>query len=368
MATVTDFLVTVLKMQGGPQYAATMQQASGATQALAAAQAKSADAVKELAGAFGLALTGAAGIAAGIGLIKKSVSAFGESEQSIFRSTIVLRNLGNSYPVEKAQEFASALQATTAADDEALVGVQAMLKSFGVMDNQIPGLTKTILDTSEALGIDLNEATRAVALGSLGYTRGLRQLRIQMADTGNQAKNLEIEQKKLDALYGGAAAARINTYQGAIDRLGKAFDNVFETAGDGANVLVTAINKLATALNSLSENKILSRALVGAGVGAGVGFGVGALGATPFSAGAGLLGGSLIGGLVGALLGLLPGHKNAAAQIGTGKSRAATEDTLQKVADNTAQLNPLIRQVIGGTGEVARGALSFRDMRMAWGA
>lgn len=368
MATVTDSLITLIKMQGAPQYSQQMQLAAGATDALATAEKKAALSSGELAGAFGLMLTGAAGIAAGIGLIKKSVSAFGEAEQSIFRSTIVLRNLGNSYPIEKAQAFATALQATTAADDEALVGVIATLKSFGALDRQLEPLTKTVLDTSEALGIDLNEAARAVGLGAIGSTRGLRQLRIHMTDTGNAAKNLDIEQRKLDALYGGTAAARINTYRGAIDRLGKAFDNVFETAGDGANVLITAINKLSDALNALSQNKILSTALVGGGAGALIGGGLGLLGGTPFSAGAGALGGGLIGSLIGGLIGLLPGHKNAAEAIGGGKARAATEATLQKIADNTAQLSPFIRQVIGGTGEVARGAFTLRDARMAFGA
>jgi hypothetical protein len=367
VATVTDSLITLLQLKGGPQYAQQMKQAAGATGALATAQKESAGAGKELASAFGLALTGAAGIAAGIGLIKKSVAAFAESEQATFRSTILLRNLGNSYPIEKAQAFASALQATTAADDEAVVGVIASLKAFGAQDNQLEGLTKTILDTSEALGLGLAETTQAVGLGALGSTRGLRQLKITMTDTHNAAKNLAIEQKKLDALYGGAAAARIKTYQGAMDRLGKSFDNVFETAGDGANVLVTAINKLADALNALSQNKFLSTTLVGAGAGAAIGGGLGLLGATPFSVGAGALGGGLIGALIGGLFGLLPGHKNAAAAIGTGNARAATEATLQKIADNTAQLSPFIRQVIGGTGEVARRSFTFRDARMSFG-
>lgn len=345
-----------------------MQQAATATQGLAVAQLSTAAASKELLGAFGLALTSAAGIAAGIGLLKKSVQAFGEAEQAIFRSTIVLRNLGNTYPIEKAQAFAAALQATTSADDEAVVGVISLLKQFGAGDAQVEGLTKSILDLSAATGIDLKSATEIVGRAALGQTRGLKQLGIQMTDTGNRAKNLALIQEKINALFGGAAAAETNTFFGALKRLEQAFGNVLETAGEGISTLVPLINKLSDALNSLAQNKSLSTALIGAASGAAIGGSLGLLGGTPFSVGGGALGGGLIGGAIGALLGLLPGHKNAAEQVGTGKARLATESTLQKIADNTAQLSPFIRQVIGGTGEVARRSFTFRDARMAFGA
>ncbi len=366
MATITDSLVTLLQMRGGPQYAQQMQQAANATEQLSSAQQGAAKAVTAFAGAFGLALGSAGLIAGGVSLLKQTIDAFRQQETEIFRATVIFRNLGNSYPVEKAQAFASALQQTTAADDEALVGVQALLKSYGVADSQIQSTTKTVLDASEALGVDLTSAATAVARGMQGQTRALRLLRVQMQDTGNTARNLAVIQQKLNDLYGHAAAARINTLDGALTRLGQSWHNILETAGNISGV-VNGINALATAFNNLSKSQAGSGGLAGALIGGGIGAGAGGLFGGPAGILPGLLGGALLGGGVGGLLGHFSKTRNAAEQIGTGKGRLATEDTLREIANNTAQLNPLIRQVIGGTGEVARRSFSYRDARMAFG-
>jgi hypothetical protein len=118
-------------------------------------------------------------------------------------------------------------------------------------------------------------------------------------------------------------------------------------------VVIPAMNALNDTIQFLTKNTGVALALLGAFRGGVI------LKGGPVGAALGFLG--------GAALGFLPNQPNAAANIGTGKARLATEETLAKIERNTAQLTPLVQQVIGGPGTVARGAFTFRDARMAFG-
>jgi hypothetical protein len=355
MPTVSDTLLTILKLQGGPAYASQLGLAAKSVEGVAVAETAAAQGANVLKQGFN-SLGGSTALLLGeIGAVvlaaQQAVQTFAQDEAQIFRTTIVLRNLGNSLPIEKVQAFAAELQKTVAIDDEAVVSLVGMEKRFGVADNQIEATTKTIVDFSKATGIDLAQAGEVVGRAMLGQTRGLRALGIQMTDTGDKSKNLAIIQTKLNALFGGAGAAERNTVAGSFTALKESLSNLLSAIGDKLSVvIVPAINALTSALDLLVQHIPIVTAALGALIGARFG---------PI--------GALVGGLAGLGLGLLPGRANAAQAIGTGKEKLATEETLSRIEKNTAQLSPLIAQVIGGTGEVARRAVSFRDTRMAFG-
>lgn len=361
--TVTDTLETLLKLTGGPAYSRGMDDAAKRVEGLAQAEARqkqSSQAVSQGLRSAGLSALIAGGeIAAAIGIVKQSIDTFAADEQQIFRTTVVLRNLGNSYPIERAQAFGAALQKTVAIDDEAVVALVGLEKRFGVLDSQIEPLARTIVDFSKATGTDLQEAGSIVGRALLGQTRGLRALGIEFNATGNRARDTATLMTKLNSLFGGAGAAERNTLAGSITAMKEALANFMSTVGDKlSTVLVPALNAVTAALDKLSQHPVLAGSLTGAAVG-------GLLGA-PF----GVAGpGAAIGAVIGGLIGLLPSRGNAAAQIGNGKGRLATEDTLKKVEANTQQAaDALVKGVLGGPGTVARTAATARDFRLAFGA
>jgi hypothetical protein len=140
------------------------------TESRLAAQGKLTSAALELSTASASQLT--AGLTSLIGLATLAVKTFADDEQQIFRTTVVLKNLGNSFPIERAQAFASQIQKTIAVDDEAVVGLIGLEKRFGVLDNQIEPLTRSILDFSKATGTDLTEAGSIVGPGAPGADAG----------------------------------------------------------------------------------------------------------------------------------------------------------------------------------------------------
>lgn len=355
--TVTDTLLTLLKMVGGPAYSREMEKAAKATDNLARAEGERAargKALNNLLGDLGVSnVLLASKVGAVTYAVSKAVQTFAEDETAIFRATVVLRNLGNSFPIERAQAFAAQIQKSVAIDDEAVVALIGLEKRFGIADDQIEKTTKTIIDFSKATGIGLEEAGSAVGRALLGQSRGLRALGIDFKATGDKAKDLATIQEKLNALFGGAGEAERNTVAGTFTALREAMNNLLSTIGDKlSTVIIPVVNALTAAIQFLADHAQLATAAFGALAGLILG---GPLGA-------------LIGGLLGLGAGFLPSRANPAEKIGTGKGGLATEATLAKIEDNTKKTaDAFVRQVLGGPGVVAKGAFTQRDARLAFG-
>lgn len=363
MATVTDQLITVLKLTGAREYAEGMHTAEQAVKKLGGATKGAAPGGAAPGGLAGIVQSlggpGAAAVKGGVLLAlakgaRDSVEAFADAEQSVFRTTVVLKNLGSSLPISQVQGFASQMQAATGINDEAIVSTVGLLKRFGAADNQIESLTKTVADFSAGMGISMEEAGTAVGHALIGNTRMLRNMGIEFKATGDRAKDLATIQKKLNDLFGGAAEARRNTVAGSFEALKNAFGDLLEAIGSKlANIVVPVVQALTAVITFFANNIILFTTAVGALAGLVLGGPVGAL----------------VGALAGLGLGLLPDRANQAANIGNGKTKLATEDTLNKIEKNTSKLNEsLISQVLGGPGTVANVAGNWRDLALGFRA
>ena len=349
MAVVTDVLQTLMVVKGADTAIAAFSQTGQTLQGVAARQtlatrgaALFSTALQSLGGVAGIVTIGLGALAAAT---TKALQTFAEDEQAIFRTTVVLRNLGNSFPIERAQAFASEIQKTVAIDDEAIVSLIGLEKRFGIADEQIEATTRTIVDFSKATGIGLEEAGQTVGKALLGQTRGLKALGIEFKATGNKARDLATIQAKLNALFGGAGAAQRNTLAGSVTALNEALANLFSAIGQKlAPLIIPFIDKMTSAIDKLTSNLDLFLGVIGNFVG------------------------GPLGGLIGQALGRSAGQPNAAEKIGTGKGGLATEGTLKEIAENTEKQSELIRRVLGGPGTAARGALNARDFRLAFGA
>ena len=357
--TFQDVLQTILKVTGGPAYSKGLESAAKALDKHAEAEERGKERTKQLKEAFG-ELGGSSVLLAGeftavAAAVGESVKAFAEEEQVAFRVGVLLKNLGNTMPIEKAQQLAGALREGTSFSDKQTLSLIGLEKQFGVADDKVEGLAKTILDATKGnvKGLGLEEVSNAVLRGINGQTKGLKNLGIIFEDTGNKANNMLIIEQKLNNLFGGAAGAERNTLAGTFDALKASLEELFEAVGSKlATVIVPVLNVVVKVIDYLTDHVYLFTAALGAIAGNAIGGPVGAL----------------IGGLIGLGAGFLPGKSNPAAQVGNGKDRLATEATLQQIEQNTKSTqDAFIKAVLGGPGAVARTAFTARDARIAFG-
>lgn len=340
MATVTDTLLTSIKLTGIPTYVAEMGAASLATAGFAAAEGAATVATGTLATAVGVLdavlapivalIAPLLTVAAVLGTAGKALHTFSEDQQAIFQTSIILKNLGSSLPIAELQEFGQELQKTVAIDDEAVVSLGGLLARFGATGAQIKSTIPAIVDAAAATGQSLEGIGETVGRALLGNTRGLKQLGIEFKATGNRARDLLTIQTELNKRFGGAGAAQRNTVQGAFTALSEATANFFSAVGKFlAPVIVPLLNKLTAFLQFLTEK---------------------------------------IEALAARFPNFFGATNNATTAAGIGGGDPKQTALLEDIAENTSkQADALIKAVLGGPGAIARGAASARDFKIAFG-
>ena len=285
-----------------------------------------------------LTLGAVAGVVAGVvavaAIVSKGFKQFGADTEDIFRAAVVLRNRGMEPMIKTLQDLGKELQKTTAIDDEAVVGLGGLLAQFGVASGQIPAAVKAIVDANQAGKGSLDELGRAFGRAVLGGGRGaamLRRIGIDFKNTGDRVADTNTLIKDFNQLFGGAAAARRNTPQGAFETFQEAFANFMSAIGRiAAPAVVVFLNSLTDLLNFLTAKLEEFAAYLER---------------------------------IGVLAPL-----NPAAGVGGGGALAGDETLgeLQAINKNTKQmLDAIVRQVIGGPGSIAREAGNTLAIRRA---
>ena len=154
---------------------------------------------------------------------------------------------------EQAQlRLANALKAATGATDAQIKATEDMILktslATGVADDALrPALQRLAvstkdtveaqkllslaLDISKASGKDLESVANALGRAQDGNTTSLGRLGLGLSKTELATLSFTEIQTKLSDLYGGAAAANAETFQGKIDRLKVALDEAKESLG-----------------------------------------------------------------------------------------------------------------------------------------
>lgn len=363
MSIFSDTLETVFVIKGAEgfiskfsqmtnsagQFAKTITQVTGAGAgggAGAAAGGAGGGGIAGLAGSL-TQLGGAAGFAAAqfalaAGVIIPALRVFAEDEQQIFRTAIVLKNLGSSLKIDDLQKYAQQLQKTVAIDDEAVVALAGTLSRFGLAGDQVKQIIPSIVDASKATGKSIEEIGQAVGLAAQsGMSRGLRPLIGALRLTHNEAQNLLIIQKALDVRFRGAGAAQRNTLEGALTATREAFNNFLSALGERfAPAAIRFLNGLTKALDFFTEHAYgIAETLK--------------LLVDPLT-------------FIGEHLGFLRDPRPGTKQIGN-PGELASEKTLLRVATGIENLGDnLIQRVLGGSGQVASQAVTLRDVQMAF--
>jgi len=169
---------------------------------------------------------------------------------------------------EAAQlRLANALRTATGATDDQIKATEDMILktslATGVADDQLrpafqrlavstkdtveaQKLLNLALDISKGKGIELETIANALGRAQDGNTTALGRLGLGLSKAELSTLSFTQVQEKLSNLYGGAAAANAETFQGKMDRLKVGFDEAKESLGVA---LLPAVEKFITFLN-----------------------------------------------------------------------------------------------------------------------
>jgi len=169
---------------------------------------------------------------------------------------------------EQAQlRLANALRTATGATDAQIKATEDMILktslATGVADEQLrpafqrlavstkdtveaQKLLNLALDISKGKGIELETVANALGRAQDGNTTALGRLGLGLSKAELSTLSFTEVQTKLSDLYGGAAAANAETFQGKIDRLKVGFDEAKESLGVA---LLPQVEKFITYLN-----------------------------------------------------------------------------------------------------------------------
>jgi hypothetical protein len=171
---------------------------------------------------------------------------------------------------EQAQlKLANALKSATGATNDQIKATESMILktslATGVADDELrPALQRLAvstkdtvkaqellslaLDISKGSGKSLEEVANALGKAQDGNTTALGRLGLGLSKAELSTLSFTEVQTKLSDLYGGAAAANAETFQGKIDRLKVGFDEAKESLGVA---LLPTVERFITYLNNV---------------------------------------------------------------------------------------------------------------------
>lgn len=183
----------------------------------------------------------------GLGLVKDAavglfntiatdgVSAAIAQEAALNRLETALRLSGKSTDGAKKEflEYASAIQETTGVSDDLVLSNAALLQSLAPLTNTgLKASTKAAIDLSQALGVSLETAIRAMGAAANGNLSPLERLTRQGFSKGaNDAETFSKALDQVNSRFGGTAASQLNTYQGAIIKARNSFEDFIKEGG-----------------------------------------------------------------------------------------------------------------------------------------
>jgi len=201
---------------------------------------------KKAAAAF--AVAAAAALAYGTKLAVDGVKAAIEDEAAQLRLANALRTAtGATDDQIRATEdmILKTSLATGVADDKLRPAMQRLAVSTKDT-GEAQRLLSLALDISKGKGIELETVANALGRAQDGNTTALGRLGLGLSKAELSTLSFTEVQAKLSELYGGAAAANAETFQGKIDRLKVGFDEAKESLG---TALLPQVEKFITFLN-----------------------------------------------------------------------------------------------------------------------
>lgn len=186
---------------------------------------------------------------------KKAAAAFAVAAAAAvaYAGKLAVDGVKSAIEDEQAQlRLASALKTATGATDAQIKATEDYIRktqlATGITDNDLRAsfqrlsvstkdttksqeLLNLAIDISKGTGKELSSVVQALSRSFEGQDTQLARLGIGLSQTDLKAMDFTETTKALTNLYGGAAAANAETFQGRIDRLKQAFEEAKEEIG-----------------------------------------------------------------------------------------------------------------------------------------
>jgi len=202
---------------------------------------------KKAAAAF--AVAAAAAVAYGTKLAVDGVKAAIEDEAAQLRLANALRTAtgATNDQIKATEDFILKTSLATGVADDSLRPAMQRLAVSTKDTGEAQRLLSLALDISKGKGIELETVANALGRAQDGNTAALGRLGLGLSAAELSTLTFTEVQTKLSELYGGAAAANAETFQGKIDRLKVGFDEAKESLG---TALLPQVEKFITFLNN----------------------------------------------------------------------------------------------------------------------
>jgi hypothetical protein len=186
---------------------------------------------KKAAAAF--AVAAAAAVAYGTKLAIDGVKAAIEDEQAQLRLAAALKTATGATEgqIQATEDYILKTSLATGVSDEQLRPAMQRLAVSTKDVDEAQRLLNLSLDIAKGRGLDLETVANALGRAQDGNTTALGRLGLGLSKTELATLSFTQVQQKLSDLYGGAAAANAETFQGKIDRLKVGFDEAKEALG-----------------------------------------------------------------------------------------------------------------------------------------
>lgn len=202
------------------------------------------------AAAAGLAVAAAAAVgifAKGIANATIKEDAVNDLNAALGRSGIFTKQASKDF-----QEFAAELQKNSDLADVVILKNAAVLQSLGDLSTDgLKQATQASVDLSAALGIDLSSAVNLVGKAAAGEIGSFSRYGLVIERGANNSETFSNALQKINAQFGGAAAAKTKTFSGALQQASNSFGALIEEIG----MLITKSPQI-TAIFSSSGNFI----------------------------------------------------------------------------------------------------------------
>lgn len=198
-------------------------------------------------------LIGSAVLLGGFGLLAKAAD---DADREVLKLENSIKGSNATFSDNGGElvKLAENLQQVTAADADAIIGVESLLVQFGLAEDQVKELTPLVVDLSRKLGIDLETAGKAVAKSVDGSAGALKRYGINIDEGALKADAFTATLEGLQQQVGGFARTEGETFTGQIERLKNNLGDIAESVGGGAaDVLGSFAESGANAAASLNE-------------------------------------------------------------------------------------------------------------------
>jgi hypothetical protein len=185
--------------------------------------------IKSMAKTLGVAFSATAVLS----YAKASVKAAAADEKAQKQLALALKNVGLGRDAAASEGYIQKLQKEFGVLDDNLRPAYQTLAVATRDTAQAQKLLQLALDISASTGKDLASVTSAISKAYLGNNTALGKLGVGISKADLKAKSFDEVMNQLSTTFAGAATASANTFQGSMDKLSVASNNVQEIIGKG---------------------------------------------------------------------------------------------------------------------------------------